>query len=186
MLRGARRCRSTDPPVVIDAKLKATTSVCGIRSVSVAPGSPATCLEGGADSARRVVVVRSESRDALGRQHPPGGSRAHDPGRRLPLDARFLEFLQAPPAGIPLQLFDPGEFVGAAIPLQPFGPPVGDADGLASFGDSIFVADSGEGIRKIAVNAGMGSLVVVRRAVRSAGSRRRTLLSPIAVRVYAC
>ena len=74
------------------------------------------------------------------------------------------------PTGIPLQMFDPTQFFGASIALQSFGPAVGDADGLAFGGGAIYAADRDEGVRRIAVPAGTGSLFTGAAGINPTGS----------------
>jgi hypothetical protein len=79
------------------------------------------------------------------------------------------------PTGIPVQRFDPALFSGAPIALQNFGPPVGDADGIAFGGGAILVADRDEGVRRIEVAGGTDSLLIPGAAINPTGS-------PLAVR----
>jgi len=74
------------------------------------------------------------------------------------------------PTGIPVQMFDPTLFLGSPIALQSFGPPVGDADGLAFGGGAIYTGDQFEGLRRIDVPAGTHSLFVAGAAINGTGS----------------
>ena len=72
--------------------------------------------------------------------------------------------------GIPLQLFDPALFAGLPLVLQNFGPPVGDADGIASGNGFIYAADRDEGIRQVALPGGESALYLDGAATNAWGS----------------
>ena len=74
------------------------------------------------------------------------------------------------PTGIPVQMFDPTLYLGSPIALQSFGPPVGDADGLAFGGGAIYTGDQFEGLRRIDVPAGTSSVFVPGTAINGTGS----------------
>jgi hypothetical protein len=72
--------------------------------------------------------------------------------------------------GIPVQVFDPALFAGPVLPLQNFGPNVGDADGIAFGGGFVYVADFTEGTRRLAVPAATDTLLMPGVAVNDTGS----------------
>ena len=72
--------------------------------------------------------------------------------------------------GIPVQLFDPALFSGAAISLQNFGPAVGDADGITFGGGYIYTPDQNEGLRRTAVAGGASSVFLAGKSNNGTGS----------------
>lgn len=72
--------------------------------------------------------------------------------------------------GISVQLFDPALYLGAAIAMQDFGAPVGDADGLTFGGGAIYAADRDEGIRRIATPAATSSVFTSGAGINPTGS----------------
>jgi hypothetical protein len=72
--------------------------------------------------------------------------------------------------GISVQVFDPALYLGAAIALQGFGPPVGDADGLSFGGNAIYAADRDEGVRRITIPAATSSVFTSGAGINPTGS----------------
>nr|AIA11404.1 PEP-CTERM motif [uncultured bacterium] len=72
--------------------------------------------------------------------------------------------------GIPLQMFDPSLYAGVSVPLVSVGPPVGDADGLASAPGVVLVADRDEGVRRVDVPAGTSSVFIPGLGINGTGS----------------